>query len=175
MTTPNIRCATSADFPRMLDITHRALREIATKRYPVRQVDQAIQEGAWTLKSTLIEKGHYFVAELDGTIEGGIGWDLESLGEADEPLEALPETANLRGLYINPDMVGRRLGSRLLKFCIADIQAAGYRHIELYASFIAESIFTRYGFLPLCQQRLVLSDDTAIYGRRMRYSFPENR
>lgn len=171
MTEPRIRRATLEDYPRLLDVTHRALREIATQRYAAQDVDQAIREGAWTLKQSLLETGNYFVAECDGVVEGGIGWDLQSLGDTDEPIETLPGTASLRGLYINPDVTGRGIGSALLKFCMQDIHAAGHSHIELFASFVAESIFARYGFVPLCRQRLTLSDGTTLYGIRMRYSF----
>lgn len=166
----HIRAATVEDFPRMLEITHRALREIASRKYCLNEIDRAIKEGSWTLKRELIEQGRYFVAELNGRVEGGIGWDTHSLGEAEAPIQPLGATASLRGLYIDPDATGRGIGSALLAFCLDDIKTAGFEHVELYASFVAESIFRRYGFQRLCQQKLVLSDGTALLGLRMRRS-----
>lgn len=169
------RRATGEDFPRLLGITHRALREIATQHYSAQAVDQAIQEGAWTLKRSLVEHGHFFVAERNGVVEGGIGWDMASLGEAEEDVKTLAGTASLRGLYVNPDATGHGIGTALLKSCMDDIRLAGHPHIELFASFVAKSLFARHGFTSLCRQRLVLSDGTILYGMRMRHGFTHDR
>lgn len=165
MTTISIRRAVAErDYQIMLDITHRALREIAISHYPLDHVDQSIAEGAWTLKRDLLERGNYFVAEVEQRICGGIGWDTIPLWDK---LDTLPFTASLRGLYIDPATIGKGIGSRLLDYCINDIRAAGFQHVELFASLMAESLFARFGFVSLSIENLVLSDGVTLPGKRM--------
>lgn len=166
-----IRNARPDDFEPMLEITHRALRELASSAYPLHEIDEAIATGAWTLSRELLLHDHYYVAESENRLLGGIGWNRTWLGATEEPTPRREDVAALRAMFVSPDVAGMGVGSRLLQHCIAEIRAAGLAGIELYASFNAEAMYARHGFRPLALQRLTLESGAVMMGRRMRLLF----
>lgn len=167
----SIRRARPDDFPEMLNITHRALRELAVDAYPIEEINEAIDTGAWTLTEELVVKDSYFVAEDGGALLGGVGWNRVWLGETEEPIEHRKDMAALRGMFVSPDASGRGIGGRLLRHCIEDVRTAGLPGIELYASFNAEPVYAKYGFKALSLQRLTLQSGAVMMGTRMRLAF----
>lgn len=163
-----IRRANPEDFPAMQEVAHAALRELAVRAYPIEQIDEAIETGAWTLQRSLIDTGSYFVAVKDDGVMGGVGWDREWLGNADTEMEKPEIFASLRSMFVSPRGAGAGIGGRLLKHCIADIEKSGVKVIELYASFNAEAFYERHGFRTLCTQSLVLASGIVMKGSRMR-------
>lgn len=165
-----IRRADPEDFPAMQEVAHAALRKLAVRAYPIEQIDEAIETGAWTLQRSLIDDGNYFVAMQDDAVTGGVGWDRKWLGYADAEIEK-PETfASLRSMFVSPRAAGSGTGGRLLRHCVADIEKNGIEVIELYASFNAEAFYSRHGFRTLCTQSLVLASGAVMKGSRMRRS-----
>lgn len=166
-----IRAASGDDFPVMLQVTHAALRALATRCYPPEQIEESIATGAWTLSRELLQQGRYFVAEENGSLLGGSGWNLIPVHAAESAIPPLPQTAFLRATYVAPFAAGRGIGTKLLRHCLADIRAAGFRHVELYASHNAEALYARHGFLALEPQALRLASGAIMPGTRMHLSF----
>ena len=79
-----------------------------------------------------------WVAELDGRRVGCVFWVRGDDG-----------TAVLRLLLVNPAARGHGLGSRLVRTCVDDARAAGYRRMRLWTNdplVAARSLYLAHGF-----------------------------
>lgn len=72
------------------------------------------------------EKDHVFVAEINGRI---VGWCTAG---ASRDENAMKEAGELQGIYIDPNYIGKGIGSKLMKHALNTLRQEGYKTVTLW-------------------------------------------
>lgn len=72
------------------------------------------------------EKDHIFVAEINGRI---VGWCTAG---ASRDKDAMKEVGELQGIYIDPNYIGKGIGSKLVKHALNRLRQEGYKTVTLW-------------------------------------------
>ena len=129
---PSFRKATPADIPAMFAVRRDSILGLAPNGM------STAQSVAWASRLTLDEfskrivSTEFWVAEVDRVV---IGWVGIRDGE-------------ICGLYIDPQVANRGIGSALLRLAEGSMLVAGVATIRLDASWNSEVFYLRQGYIP---------------------------
>jgi len=113
-----------------------SIRDICSRDYTPEEVESWCAGKTPETYAPLIQQYRWLVAELGGRIVG--------FGELDPAVT--PRTAEIRGLYLAPEAVGRGIGRDLVERLLAMARAAGARRMILKGTLTAEAFYQRMGF-----------------------------
>ena len=140
-----IRRATQEDREAVWRVHGRAIRETCASHYS----QDVIQIWAGGLRpekyAEAIERYEFFVAEEDGEVVG-----FGELG---------PESGEIQGLYVSPDVKGRGVGWQLLRTLEEKARARGLGSLSLVASLNAVAFYERAGYKPVGELTKTLAPD----------------
>ena len=112
-----------------------SIRGVCARDYTPEQVEAWCEGKTPALYESLIAKGGWYVAE---TASGIVG-----LGA----VEIQGERAEVKGLYIAPQVIGQGVGAALLRQLLADARAAGATSVFVKGTTTAEPFYRRAGFV----------------------------
>jgi ribosomal protein S18 acetylase RimI-like enzyme len=126
-----IRHATADDLPALAALAERSFRNAFASYNSPADVD------AYVHKAFSVESVRHEFADVDNTFllawsnSGDIaGYAKLRKGQADDSV-AGPDPIEIERFYANPDMIGRGIGSALMRACLDESAARGYRTIRL--------------------------------------------
>lgn len=97
-------------------------------------------------KPELLASGRYFLAETEeGVVIGAGGWSVASPGMG----QAVPETAHVRHVAVDPDMLRRGVGSAVMSEVIVDALRHGIRWLDCLSTRTAIPFYDALGFRVL--------------------------
>jgi len=152
---PEIRQASSADIPVLIDLRGRMLIELGSDD-PQRLADLAERSAEWFERAFAEGRAVGWLAERDGEIVGGLTMTL---------MELLPQyrspkgrVANILGLFVVPAERGAGLASRLVSEAIAHARDWDADLVVLHAANKARPLYERLGFKATKEMRLQFSE-----------------
>jgi GNAT superfamily N-acetyltransferase len=158
MTTQHtIRRATPEDRSAILSFQRAAIAQVKPGTYPAEALDSWWRTPTANLDS-LIDAGRYYVAENDGRLVAGAGW---------EPDWRIKDTAVLRAAFVDPGHRAQGLGARLTQIVEDAAVTAGFDHILVPALLNATGFYRKLGYVNADPDDYVLSDGVRIGYRRM--------
>jgi N-acetylglutamate synthase-like GNAT family acetyltransferase len=104
----------------------------------------------------LIAEGHYFVAERDGRVVAGAGW---------EPHERIADTAVVRSIFVHPDF--RELAAETVRAAEDTAVTAGFDHLLVPATPEATGFYRKLGYMSADSDDMVLEAGVRVGYRRM--------
>jgi putative acetyltransferase len=145
---PSYRKATIDDVAGMFEVRKTSILELAPSGMSVPQsVD-------WSSRLTLealtqrLNDAEFWVAEMNNAIVGWVGIRNDEI----------------YGLYVDPQLVNRGIGSGLLRLAEEIMLDAGIASVRIDASWNAEAFYVRQGYKPTGPRPL---DDTRIYEKAL--------
>jgi GNAT superfamily N-acetyltransferase len=73
-------------------------------------------------------------------------------------LDAQHDAARIRAFFVHPDWARRGIGRMLLEASEHAARAAGFTHFELGATLTGIPLYQRYGYAPVDQMNLPLTN-----------------
>lgn len=135
--TLSIRLARSGDLADIMALQRAAVAGIDPRTYSAEARDAWSRTTAADV-AVLVAAGRYLAAERDGRLAGGAGW---------QPLDAPPQAAALRAVFVDPACHGQGVGAHLVRAAEAAIAAAGRRRILVPAALNAVGFYERLGYV----------------------------
>ncbi len=83
----------------------------------------------------------------------------------DPLLDPAREAARIRAFFVAPNMARRGLGTQLMKQCMAEASAAGFRTLELVSTLPGEPLYLASGFAIVERFELALPGDVVCPSR----------
>ncbi|MBX6323125.1 MAG: GNAT family N-acetyltransferase [Rhodospirillaceae bacterium] len=105
---------------------------------------------------SLIADGHYFIAEEDGRLVAGAGW---------EPHARIADTAVVRSVFVDP--AHSALGAEAVRAAEDTAVSAGYDHLLVPAAPRATGFYRRLGYMSADADDMVLEAGVRVGYRRM--------
>lgn len=138
---------------------------IFPRYYDERQTASAVRYVA-QVDPILLADGTYFVLESDGDFVACGGWSRRALlytgsAESEEDgglLDPVTEPAKVRAMFVRSDRTRRGLGRRILEECEASARREGFRQLVLLSTLPGVPLYLAYGFEPLEEVEVELSD-----------------
>lgn len=160
-----LRTAVPADRVPLLALHERALRGLALTHYRAQEIESFIKAG--TLDAEMIERGSYFVAELDGSPVGCGGWGIQVPGylAADPGAEAMPR---LRAMFVDPAQARQGIGGCIVRHIEADVLANGHSLLSLDALLSGVDFYRAHGYQPVRHGLIHLPDGEVVRYLHMR-------
>ena len=140
-------------------LMRRAVRAICAADYTARQIESMLTH-LLPLDVQLIRDGAYFAATDGRHILGATAWRASS-----DPSEA--ESAQVHGVFVDPDHARRGIGRMLLNLCAAAAGEAGFNRLHAVSTLTAEPLFRACGFVATETFDLALPDGATIPALRM--------
>jgi GNAT superfamily N-acetyltransferase len=165
-----IRRAGRPHLASLLSMQADSFRTLGRTHYPADAIESFIRH-IGTMDTSLLDEGHYFVAELGGEIAACGGWStrtpryaaFDKVPRSDKTAEPV-----MRSVFVHPDRARLGLGSLVMKFAEADIRASGHRAATLMALLSAREFYRRLGFSETGSTELTLPDGTIFACATMR-------
>ncbi len=152
-TTFTLRLATRSDQP-----TIQAMRRAALVGRPAADLEEA--EALWQTPAqdldSLIADGRYFIAEQDGRVVAGAGW---------EPHARIADTAVVRSVFVHP--AHSDLGAETVRAVEDTAVTAGYDHLLVPATPRAAGFYRQLGYVGADCDDMVLEAGVRVGYRRM--------
>lgn len=177
---PRLRLATPADASGIEALMKRSAAAIFPRYYDEHQCASAVRYVA-EVDPMLLEDGTYFVLEAAGELVGCGGWSRRDrlytgsgTGEADDRLlDPATEPARVRAMFVRDDWTRRGLGRRILEVCEAAARQEGFREMELGATLPGVPLYRAYGFEPVSEFDVTLSDGVTLACVGMKKAIPD--
>lgn len=146
----NIRLATNQDKEQIQNVVFGVLSEYGLKNDP-----QGTDSDLEDVERSYIAPGGTFVVveKQDGNIIGTGGL-----------FYLRPKVCELRKMYLLKETRGKGIGKQLMDYLLAEAHKLGFERIELETASVlkeAISLYTRYGFRPMCRTHLPSRCDQA--------------
>jgi N-acetylglutamate synthase-like GNAT family acetyltransferase len=153
-TTFTLRRATHSDKPSIHAFQRAALAQLLAAN----SSDDA--EARWYTPAqdfdALIADGHYFVAEREGRVVAGAGW---------EPHARIADTAVVRSVFVHPDY--SELAAETVRAAEDTAVTAGFDHILVPASPEASGFYRKLGYMSADSDDMVLGAGVRVGYLRM--------
>jgi GNAT superfamily N-acetyltransferase len=171
----SLRRATLADIAALEILIRDSVRGLQRSDYAPEQIEAAIGTIYGTDKQ-MIADGTFFVVEHQERIVACGGWSRRrtAFGSDSSPvkddslLDPATEPAKIRGFFVHPDFARRGIGTRILRACESEAQAAGFRSFELTSTLTGVPLYRRSGYLECERLILALPDGSPYTAVRMR-------
>ena len=139
----SLRPARAADSPAIKELVFEVLKE-----YELAPAEGSTDADLADVEASYVQRGGFFglVEDREGKLLGTYGL---------YPLQG--GVAEIRKMYLRPEVRGRGLGTYLLDSLLKLAEERGYRRLELEtASVLKEAIglYTKKGFKPLCREEM---------------------
>ena len=162
---PVLRPATPADAYRIEALMKMSAAAIFPRYYDERQCTSAVRHVA-EVDTMLLEDGTYYVLELGDELVACGGWSRRdrlytgsgSANTDDRLLDPTSEPARVRAMFVRDDWTRRGLGRRILNECEAAARREGFRELILGATLPGVPLYLAYGFEPVEEFDVTLSD-----------------
>jgi GNAT superfamily N-acetyltransferase len=173
-----LRVATGADVRALHELIALSVRGLMTKEYSPAQLEAAL--GTWLgVDTQLVEDGTYFVVEADNVMVGCGGWSKRKTpygsdhrpGREDALLDPKMEAAKIRAFFVHPDWARRGIGSMIMEECEREATLAGFTRFEMGATLTGVPLYERYGYRPVEEIELPLSNGETLPIVKMAKSF----
>jgi GNAT superfamily N-acetyltransferase len=166
---PTLRVATPDDAASVESLMRESAAKIFPRFYDERQSASAVRHVAQA-DPLLLDDGTYFVLETGGELVGCGGWSRRDRlytggGECDGDsrlLDPVTEPAKVRAMFVRDDWTRRGLGRRILEECEAAARDEGFERLALLATLPGVPLYLAYGFEPLDEVEVALSDGVTI-------------
>lgn len=132
-----IRTASLADVPELAMIQRDAIDAIDDRSYAPDARRAWRDRPAGELRA-LVSAGRYRVAEQDGALIGGAGWQEAEDGSA----------ATIRAVFVHPSVHGQGVGAALVSAIEAEIASRGIARLIVPAALNAVGFYERLGYAP---------------------------
>lgn len=173
----DVRLARQDDLPALHELVEQSVRVLLRDTYSPAQIESSLKH-LFGVDPALIEDETYYVAEVDGRLAGAGGWSRRSAiyGHGDEPSpQAVPpvyldpntEAARIRAFFVHPDFAGQGIAHELLNLSESAAYTAGYRRLELVATWKGAPIYKACGYVPIEETVVTLPDGEALSGLYM--------
>jgi GNAT superfamily N-acetyltransferase len=156
--------------------------ELSAGYYSTEQA-AAISRHVFGVDTQLVADRTYFVIEHAGEIVACGGWSKRrtlfggdhAKAGLDRLLDPASEPARIRAFFVEPRMARRGLGSQIMKHCMREATAHGFRTLELVATLPGEPLYLAFGFEVLERFELELPGSIRVPVSRMRRSLGPQR
>jgi GNAT superfamily N-acetyltransferase len=149
-----IRLAKMDDLAALEKLIAQSVRLLSVEFYTSEQIESALVH-VFGVDTQLIADGTYFVAEAEDQLVGCGGWskrktlfggDQAKALEADSLLNPEDESARIRAFFVHPNWARRGIGSLIMKTCEAAAIDAGFKTLELAATYPGVPLYRVFGF-----------------------------
>ena len=179
---PPLRHATAGDRDAIDALMKASTRDLFPAFYDQQQTASSIVHIAH-VDPALIEDRTYFVVEVADELVACGGWsrrDKLFSGTSDQEgrdrlLDPSTEAARIRAMFVRGDWTRRGLGTRILAACEAAARAEGFRRLSLMATLPGVLLYSRFGFVEVGKEVLVLPDGVRIQAVAMEMTLDEAR
>jgi GNAT superfamily N-acetyltransferase len=154
-----VRPARVSDMPAIEALHKASVRELAAGYYSPAVLERFLAAG--TVDRGLIDAGTYYLAEILGGPVGSGGW----MASDDTP--AGTWRAKIRLVFVHPAWTRKGIGRRLVQHAEAEAARAGYRHVELDATFSGVALYHHLGYREVQRRGYTLPDGTTLPVIRM--------
>jgi len=163
------------DVPQLETLIARSGRELSAGYYTAAQAE-AITRHVFGVDTQLIADQTYFVIEREHQIVACGGWSMRrtlfggdrAKAGPDPLLDPATEPARIRAFFVAPDMARRGLGTLLMKQCVMEAGAAGFRTLELVSTLPGEPLYLASAFTVVERFELELPHAVRVPVSRMR-------
>jgi predicted N-acetyltransferase YhbS len=131
-----IRPADVTDASQIHDLHKRSVRRLCAKSYSPSQIDGWLNDRSPGGYVQSIVRGEMFVAEQDGRLIGFV--------------HALP--GRIIALFVDPDFIGRGIGSALLQEGVELALKANHGKVTLESTLNATTFYERFGFREVARK-----------------------
>jgi GNAT superfamily N-acetyltransferase len=162
---PRLRPATPADASGIEALMKRSAAAIFPRYYDEHQCMSAVRHVA-EVDPMLLEDGTFFVLEVGDELIGCGGWSRRdrlytgsgTAGADDRLLDPASEPARVRAMFVRDDWTRRGIGRRILEESEAAARREGFRELVLGATLPGVPLYLAYGFEPVDEFDVTLSD-----------------
>lgn len=146
----DIRLATAADAPQLLELSREAIRRSAADHYSRPQLEAWASRRSLEQHRRLIAETATFVAVEGAGVAGFVSVALEATdelvpGEVDQ-------------LFVHPDYGGRGIARALLQAAESAVGEAAISELTTHASWRAVPVFERLGYAQTTVEKVQLGD-----------------
>lgn len=170
----DVRPAQADDLNALHDLVEQSVRGLLREVYTPRQIESSLKY-LFGVDPALIEDGTYYVAEVDGNLAGAGGWSRRSAiyGHGDDQpaapiyLDPSVDAARIRAFFVHPNYAGRGIAHELLYLSEAAAYRAGFRKVELIATWKGAPVYQSCGYSTIEETTLTLPDGVMLTGLYM--------
>jgi GNAT superfamily N-acetyltransferase len=149
-----IRLATADDIPALDELIPASVRALSRGHYGPEQIESAVRH-LFGVDTQLIADRTYYVVEVGAILAGCGGWSRrrtlyggDQTKSAEDPLlDPAREAARIRAFFVHPSWARRGLGSLILRTCMREARAAGFRRLELVSTLPGVPLYQAFGFV----------------------------
>ena len=167
-----IRLARPADIPAMRAMQERSMRVIGGDFYNSDEIANFLAL-CGTMDDTVVEEGHYFVAEDHrGTILGSGGWSRSRPHYANSAAasEASAAKPTVRSVFVDPAATRRGIASAIMSWTERDALEHGVDTLHLTATLSGFALYEAFGYQTEEATELKFPDQSRFGCVRMRKS-----
>jgi GNAT superfamily N-acetyltransferase len=172
-----IRHAQAADIPAIRAMQERSMWVLGGDFYEAGAIAGFLTEFG-TMDDTIVDEGHFFVAENDrGAILGSGGWTRSKPGYADAlaGAEQTAGVATVRSVFVDPAATRRGVGSAIMLRTEQDAIEHGVEALHLTATLSGVALYENLGYRTDEALEVLLSDQTRFACARMVKLLPRLR
>lgn len=174
----DVRRAEPDDLPALHDLVEQSVRGLLREVYTPSQIESSLKY-LFGVDPALIQDGTYYIAEVEGHLAGAGGWSRRSAiyghGDDHAPQDAPPvyldpqvDAARIRAFFVHPNYAGRGIAHELLYLSEAAAYSAGFRSLELVATWKGAPVYQSCGYLTVEETVVTLPDGISLSGLFMR-------
>jgi GNAT superfamily N-acetyltransferase len=164
-----IRLARRADIPRIREMQERSISILGGNFYTPHQIGNFVDLFG-TMDDTLVDEGHYFVAEgSSGAILGSGGWTYSqpSYANAMVTTERSSELATVRSVFVDPTATRRGIASAIMRRTEGDALDHRVGTLHLTATLSGVALYRALGYQIVRDAELRFPDRSSFECVRM--------
>lgn len=154
----HLRPATREDLPALRAIVDRAVGELLSGiHYTSEEVRLSTELNMYELDPRLIDAGAYYVAEIDGVVVGGSGWDADGRFSGEKAAQAVRiGTAVMRASYVDPRWTRRGIAHLLARTTETAATVSGFRRFATLCTPLGAALRRSLGYELVRREQLPL-------------------